>query len=129
MYIINKHYLVNLKWEFSKGKVNLAQHFRKKRESDIYNPIHIYIKNQWSNHLALLPNSKFKSTLEDESLPPKKKIWMKRRREERRKHEDKNDTRLNNKKNKTNCVWSTSRVPNYFEIMLTSQKPFSIPII
>lgn len=42
MYIINKHYLVNLKWEFSKGKINLAQHFRKKRESDIYNPIHIY---------------------------------------------------------------------------------------
>lgn len=73
MYIINKHYLVNLKWEFSKGKVNLVQHLRKKRESDIYNPIHIYIKNQWSNHLALLPNSKFKSTLEDESLPPPKK--------------------------------------------------------
>lgn len=86
MYIINKHYLVNLKWEFSKGKINLAQHFRKKRESDIYNPIHIYIKNQWSNHLALLPNSKFKSTLEDESLPPpqKKSEWK----EEERKGEN-----------------------------------------
>lgn len=29
MYITNKHYLVNLKWEFSKGKVNLAQTFKK----------------------------------------------------------------------------------------------------
>lgn len=127
--------LLKSKWKFLHTIKN------SKRESkswpNIYNPIYISsnysqitIKNQWSNHLTLLSNPKFKSTLEDESLPPKKKKseWKK---EERKgeKHEGKKDARLNNKKNKTNRVWPTSRVPNYFEIMLTSQKTFSIPII